>query len=136
MKQTKSKWRQDQNDYTLEPSDFNYLSDEFNIIEGSIGIELVSKKKPKLSIHIGSYDVKFSWDISDMGGFLSMRRVCISPTILTSSGTSPHEFKHCLPTTTDQLEDLILEFCTRPTRDVRAGEEGVQFEEIVQFLQK
>jgi hypothetical protein len=129
MKQTINKWREDENDYTLEPSDLDYLSNEFDISQGSIGIELVSKKKPKLSIHLGSYDVKFTWDISEMGGFLAMRRVSVGPTLLTSCGKAPHEFKNFLPTTTDQLEDLILKFCTRPMGDVKP-------EEIVKFLDK
>lgn len=118
------------NRFTLELSDFDYLKDEFTIKEGSLGFDLTSKKNPKLSIHIGSYDIKYDRDISDLGMFLAKERISVAQHhVLSSVGEKPHDYKSLLPRTSDELEQLIHEF-------KYYGLGNVKIEDVTKFLNK
>ena len=115
--------------YLLELSDFDYLKKEFIITKDNLGFDLVSKKDKKLSISIGQYETKFDRDISHLKLMIARERVYLPIRLLESVGNEPHEFKNALPTTSDELFELIQEFKHKPLGVTKP-------EEILNFLKK
>jgi hypothetical protein len=115
--------------FTLELSDFDYLKDEFSIVQGSIGFDLTSIKDDKLSIHIGSYEIKYDRDVSSRGLMIATERVYGNIRLFESIGNDPHDIKSYLPKTSDELAKLVDEFKYR-------GLGNTKIEEIKNFLQK
>jgi len=107
----------------LEASDFDYLSNEFKVTKGSIGIDLVSLKNDKLSIHIGINGVKFDRDVSKLRMSIATERVDIR--LLENVEVS----KKYIPRTSEQLSELIDEFKYKGIRNVSN-------EDILKFLSK
>jgi hypothetical protein len=114
----------------LELSDLDYLKDEFIVVKGSLGFDLTSKTNNKLSIHIGSYDIKYDQDISHLKMMVAIHRVYNPICILKSSyGSEIIDFEKHLPKTSNQLQELIDEFKYRGFGNVRT-------EQIIEFLTK
>ena len=113
--------------FELSVEDFDYLAKEFKISKSLNGFDLESIANPKLSIHINSYSIKYDRDISERRMMIATERVDISNSILYSIGNEPHNFKQFIPTTTNQLAELVDEFKYRPMGDVTK-------EEIINFL--
>lgn len=88
----------------LHSSDFNYLSDEFNIVEDNLGIELISKKDPNLIIYIRDIHILYSRNSE-----LDFEFVFVRSHILFKIGKVDW-YKKYIPTTTEQLANLIDEF--------------------------
>lgn len=96
--------------YILEPSDFDYLNNEFKVYKDNLGINLVSIEDERLSIHIGKYEIKFDRDASGRRMSIATERVITRLLLLESVGEKPHEYKSFIPTTSNQLEKVIDEF--------------------------
>jgi len=115
--------------YELEAIDFGYLSNEFDVKDGLIGIDLISKTNPKLSIHIGQYDIKYDRDISELRMTIATQRVIAKECLLYNINDKHNTnwFKAYIPKTTKQLSNLIDEFKYRSFGDTTN-------EEIINFL--
>jgi len=127
MKKIPNKYHSGTFNYELEPSDFNYLTDEFRVIKDSLGISLTSRTNKKLSIHIGDYGIKYDNDISERRMMIATERVEIRETLLISYHKESYEYMYLIPKTTLILINLINEFKYR-------GFGNVKKEEIIDFL--
>ena len=115
--------------YELEACDFDYVSNEFITTQDSLGISLQSISNPKLSIHLGKYDIKYDNDISARRMFIATERVCVKMYgVCYHIGSDPNWFKKYIPTTTEQLYKLICEYRYEPM-------DSVTEENIINFLQ-
>lgn len=114
-------------DYHLEESDFDYLKDEFVAVKDSLGFTLTSIKKPKLSIHIGAYDIKYDNDIAERRMMIAVERVTLPISLLVSYHCQSLEYLSLIPKTTENLYKLINEFKYN-------GIGNVKKEEIIDFL--
>ena len=112
--------------YELELSDLDYLKDEFIIISSLTGFDLESRDNPKLSIHIGTYEIKYDKDISNLGLMIATERVYCKQNLLKCYSKEIN-FKEFLPQTSEQLKRLVDEF-------KYIGLNGVKSDEIKSFL--
>jgi hypothetical protein len=126
MKKTPNKY-QNTFDYELEPSDYDYLKEEFRVVKDSLGISLTARKNRKLSIHIGRYDIKYDNDISERRMFVATERVTLPISILNSYHEKSDDYQLLIPNTENKLISLIDEFKYR-------GFGNIKKEEIIEFL--
>ena len=115
-------------EYTLEPKDFDYLSNEFNVFEDSLGINLISKKNPKLAILLRKHGIFYDRDVSSRGTMIATERIDIRVISILSRIGVQNWYQKYIPNTTDQLEKLIDEFKFKPFGTIKE-------ENIVEYLQ-
>jgi hypothetical protein len=97
-------------EYTLEPKDFDYIANEFNAVKDSLGINLISKKDPKLSISLGKFGVFYDRDISSRRMMIATERVDVRVISILSRVDDENWYLKYIPNTTEQLVELIDEF--------------------------
>jgi hypothetical protein len=114
--------------YELEPKDFDYIANEFIATQDSLGISLQSISNPKLSILLRDFGIMYDNDISERRMMIATERVSVRIfPLLYSLGNDPNWFKKYIPTTTEQLYELISEYRYKPM-------DSVKEEDIVNFL--
>ena len=116
-------------EYTLEPKDFDYIANEFNAVKDSLGINLISKKDPKLSILLRKYGIFYDRDISSRKMMIATERVDVRVISLLSRVDAENWYQKYIPNTTEQLAELIEEFKYKSIGTVSE-------DDVVNFLQK
>jgi hypothetical protein len=116
-------------EYTLEPKDFDYIANEFNAVKDSLGINLISKKDPKLSILLRKYGIYYDRDISGRRMMIATERVDVRVMSLLSKIDAENWYQKYIPNTTEQLAELVDEFKYKPMGTVSE-------DDVVNFLQK
>jgi hypothetical protein len=116
-------------EYTLEAKDFDYLANEFNVVEDSLGINLISKKDSKLSILLRKLGIFYDRDVSGRRVMIATERVDLRVISLLSRVDAENWYQKYIPNTTEQLAELIDEFKFKSLGTVTE-------DDIVNFLQK
>ncbi len=116
-------------EYTLEPKDFDYIANEFNVVKDSLGINLISKKDPKLSILLRKFGIFYDRNISSRKMMIAIERVDVRIISILSRVDAENWYQIYIPKTTEQLAELIDEFKFESIGTVSE-------DDVVNFLQK